>query len=192
MTRFRRCRARATLSAALLISLAALTGCGSDDGKGDASPAAASSARPVSGSAGGNRSASDAPSESIGEIKGPDGVVVSLTSAVRDKSGFVTVNGAVTNRGSKPYTPLTWRSKETAMKSQSSVSGASLIDEAGRKRYLVLRDTDGECLCTTGLVNIRPGESRSVFAQFPAPPDSVTEVDFQLPAMPSVHIKLSG
>ncbi|GHF15848.1 hypothetical protein GCM10010359_16600 [Streptomyces morookaense] len=181
------------LPAALLISLAALTGCGSDGGKGDASPAAATSARPVSGPSGANGPAApDATAASIGELKGPDGVVVTLTSATRDKGGFVTVNGAVTNRGSKPFTPLTWRSKETAMKSQSSVSGASLIDEAGRKRYLVLRDTDGECLCTTGLVTIRPGESRPIFAQFPAPPDSVTEVGFQLPAMPSVRIKLSG
>lgn len=132
------------------------------------------------------------PSATIGEIKGTDGVVVTLTSAVRDKGGFVTVSGVLANRGEKPFTSLTWRSKETEMKSQSSVSGASLVDEAGKKRYLVLRDTDGECLCTTGLVGIRPGESRAVFAQFPAPPAEVTDVSFQLPTMPAVHIKISG
>ncbi|GGP53221.1 hypothetical protein [Streptomyces abikoensis] len=179
----------------IVISLA-LAGCGgegNDDGKKTIDLNAARG----SGPDGTAPKSSEAPASSsggakLGEIKGPDGVVVTLTSAVRDKGGFVTVNGTVANRGSKPYTPLTWRSKETEMKSQSSVSGASLIDSAGKKRYLVLRDTDGECLCTTGLVNIRPGESRPVFAQFPAPPASVTDVDFQLPAMPSARIRISG
>ncbi|AZQ73259.1 MULTISPECIES: hypothetical protein [Streptomyces] len=186
--------AGAALVVVISLALAGCGGEGNDDGKktidlnaarggGSGSDTAPkSSEEPVSSSGGGK----------LGEIKGPDGVVVTLTSAVRDKGGFVTVGGTVANRGSKPYTPLTWRSKETEMKSQSSVSGASLIDSAGKKRYLVLRDTDGECLCTTGLVNIRPGESRPVFAQFPAPPASVTDVDFQLPAMPSVRIRISG
>ena len=55
-----------------------------------------------------------------------------------------------------------------------------------------LRDTDGLCLCTTGLSGIKPNESRPVFAQFPAPPKDVKEVDFQIPTMPSVSIELSG
>ncbi|MDT0452456.1 hypothetical protein [Streptomyces hesseae] len=180
-----------TAGAALVVVISlALAGCGGegdDDGKKTIDLNAARGTAPAP--------KSEEPASSgakLGEIKGPDGVVVTLTSAVRDKGGFVTVNGTVANRGSKPYTPLTWRSKETEMKSQSSVSGASLIDSAGKKRYLVLRDTDGECLCTTGLVNIRPGESRPVFAQFPAPPASVADVDFQLPAMPSVRIRISG
>ncbi|MCC3774445.1 hypothetical protein [Streptomyces sp. UNOB3_S3] len=178
----------------VVISLA-LTGCGgegNDDGKKTIDLNAARGSGAAQNSSGASEEPVSSGGAKLGEIKGPDGVVVTLTSAVRDKGGFVTVNGAVANRGSKPYTPLTWRSKETEMKSQSSVSGASLIDSAGKKRYLVLRDTDGECLCTTGLVNIRPGESRPVFAQFPAPPASVTDVDFQLPTMPSVRIRISG
>ncbi|WFB07657.1 hypothetical protein LRS74_11785 [Streptomyces sp. LX-29] len=132
------------------------------------------------------------PTESIGELKGPGGVTVTLTSAKRDGGGFLTVEGTVTNRGTKPFHAYAWRSKEIELRSQSSVSGASLVDPAGKKRYLILRDTDGECLCTTGLSNIRPDESRPFYAQFPAPPDDVSTVDFQLPTMPSVSIEISG
>lgn len=184
--------ARAGAALAVVISLA-VAGCGGEGDDGDKKidlDSAKATAAPRSGS--GTARPAPRPTETIGEIKGPEGIVVTLHSAVRDKGGFVTVNGTVANRGTKPYTPLTWRSKETELKSQSSVSGASLIDQAGKKRYLVLRDTDGECLCTTGLVGIRPEESRAVFAQFPAPPDDVKEVDFQLPTMPSVRIKISG
>ncbi|MEU7040184.1 hypothetical protein AB0A77_03880 [Streptomyces varsoviensis] len=187
MTKARRGAASLALAAGMAI---AVTGCGGDSSgqksDGESSP---NSAAPQDG--GKNEPAAQA-AETIGEIKGPDGIAVVINSATRDSGGFVTVNATLTNHGSKPFTPLTWRSKETEMKSQSSVSGASLVDSAGKKRYLVLRDTDGECLCTTGLVNIKPNESRPIFAQFPAPPQSVTQVDFQLPSMPTVNIKITG
>ncbi|MEV5242312.1 hypothetical protein AB0K89_24895 [Streptomyces cinnamoneus] len=186
--------ARAAGAALAVVISLAVAGCGGEGDGGEKKTeldAAKGSAAPRS--AGTHTGAPEPrPSTTIGELKGGDGIVVTLHSAVRDKGGFVTVDGTVTNRGSKPFTSLTWRSKETELKSQSSVSGASLIDQAGKKRYLVLRDTDGECLCTTGLVNIRPNESRALFAQFPAPPDEVKDVDFQLPTMPSVRIKISG
>ncbi|GHF60927.1 hypothetical protein GCM10010218_48060 [Streptomyces mashuensis] len=174
----------------------ALAGCGGEGGDGDQDGArtpgpGAAKGRGTPG-AGATGEPAPRPTATIGQLKGPDGIELTLHSAERDQGGFVTVDGTVTNRGTKPYNALTWRSKETEMKSQSSVSGASLVDPAGKKRYLVLRDTDGECLCTTGLVGIRPGESRAVFAQFPAPPADVKDVDFQLPTMPSVRIRISG
>jgi hypothetical protein len=189
-TKARRGAAAAALAAALALAVA---GCGNGDGgdgkkPDDGSPQKSSTAKDEDD---GQEPAADS-SKTIGEIKGPGGIVVTLHSAVRDSGGFVTVNGTVTNHGSQMFNAVDWRSKETEMKSRSSVSGATLVDEKGKKRYLVLRDTDGECLCTTGLSGIKPDESRPLFAQFPAPPKSVTEVDFQIPTMPSVGVKLSG
>ncbi|WP_030822400.1 hypothetical protein [Streptomyces hygroscopicus] len=185
-TKARRGAAATALAAALALAMA---GCGSDgDDKPDDGAGRASTAAKDDGK---QKPAVDS-SKTIGQMKGPGGIVVTLHSAVRDDGGFVTVTGTVTNRGSQLFNAIDWRSKETEVKSQSSVSGASLIDEKGKKRYLVLRDTDGQCLCTTGLSGIKPNESRPLFAQFPAPPKSVTEVDFQIPTMPSVGITLSG
>ncbi|GAA0392027.1 hypothetical protein [Streptomyces luteireticuli] len=171
---------------ALMVPLAAAAaGCGGgDDGGKDGG--GAGSSKPVADSE------DSRPGGVLGELKGPNGVVVTIGSAVRDGGGFVTVQGSVTNRGKAVFDALEWRSKETGVKSRSAISGASLVDDRSKKRYLVLRDTDGECLCTTGLTNIKPGESRPVFAQFPAPPSEVTAVDFQLPTMPTVRIRLSG
>ncbi|MBH5336741.1 hypothetical protein IHE55_18985 [Streptomyces pactum] len=169
-----------------------LTGCGGGDGGGDDDGTAAPTRTAPRATGDPGPAPAARPTEVIGEARGPAGVVVTLHSAVRDEGGFVTVQGTVTNRGSKSFNALTWRSKETELHSQSSLSGASLVDQAGRKRYLILRDTDGECLCTTGLVGIKVGESRPVFAQFPAPPKDVTEVDFHLPAMPPIRVELTG
>lgn len=127
----------------------------------------------------------------IGEIKGADGVVVRVHSAVRDEGGFVTVNATLSNEGDKPLPSNRWRSTETVMKSKSSISGATLVDPVGKKRYMILRDTDGECLCTTGLTSIKPEESRPIYAQFPAPPAKTKKVDFQLPGMSPARVDLS-
>ncbi|MBT2385752.1 hypothetical protein [Streptomyces sp. ISL-11] len=184
-------KARGGAAVAALAAVLALTatGCGGGDDEEpkDTGPGGRSSAAQGRADKPAPRSA-----DAIGEMKGPDGVVIAIDSAERDTGGFVTVNGTLTNHGAKPFNAIHWLSKETEMKSRSSLSGASLVDQASKKRYLVLRDTDGECLCSTGLTNIKPKESRPVFAQFPAPPADVTDVDFQLPTMPSVRVKISG
>ncbi|MFH9421396.1 hypothetical protein [Streptomyces sp. NPDC017529] len=167
-----------------------VSGCGGDDGGGKDRGAKPPARATTPKDSGHGTPAADA-TRTIGEMKGPDGVVVTLHSAVRDSGGFVTLSGTVTNKGTKIFNAINWRSNETGMRSRSSVSGATLVDKAGKKRYLVLRDTEGECLCTTGLSGLKPGESRPLFAQFPAPPEKVTEVDFQLPTMPPVSVTIS-
>ncbi|MFE2185804.1 hypothetical protein [Streptomyces sp. NPDC059455] len=187
-TKARRGAAAPALAAALALAVA---GCGNGDGDKKPDDAADRTSTAAKDDGDEQEPAADS-SKTIGEMKGPGGVVVTLHSAVRDDGGFVTVNATVTNHGSRLFNAIDWRSKETEVKSLSSVSGASLVDEKGKKRYLVLRDTDGQCLCTTGLSGIKPNESRPLFAQFPAPPESVKEIDFQIPTMPSVSITLSG
>ncbi|WP_438486076.1 hypothetical protein [Streptomyces sp. S186] len=184
--------ARGAVATASAVGLALLVaGCGGDDGGTAQKPAdrkpASHSATPDDGD---GTPAADA-DKVIGEMKGADGVVVTLNSAVRDAGGFVTVEGTVTNHGTRAFNAIDWRSSETELKSRSSVSGATLIDKAGKKRYLVLRDTNGECLCTTGLSGLLPGQSRPIFAQFPAPPAKVTEVDFQMPTLQPATIKIT-
>ncbi|MFH8349222.1 hypothetical protein [Streptomyces sp. NPDC018045] len=182
---------RRVAAAAIAAGLALVVGgCGGDEGGGSGAAGKPSARGSAPEGTGRGTPAADS-RKVIGEVKGPDGVVVTLHSAVRDSGGFVTVSGTVTNHGTKIFNAIDWRSNETGMRSRSSVSGAALVDKAGKKRYLVLRDTEGECLCTTGLSGLKPGASRPVFAQFPAPPAKVTEVDFQLPTMPPATVPIS-
>ncbi len=70
--------------------------------------------------------------------------------------------------------------------SDYSVGGISLVDLAGNKRYLVLVDSEGDCVCTqlpSSIEGIAAGESRSFQATFPAPPAEVTMVDVQVPGL---------
>jgi hypothetical protein len=73
-----------------------------------------------------------------------------------------------------------------------SLGGATLVDSKGKKRYYVLRDTEGRPLTTTGLGNLEAGQTLPVFMQFPAPPAGTSEVDLQVPTFSSGSIKISG
>ncbi|MDX2815113.1 hypothetical protein PV410_21500 [Streptomyces sp. PA03-5A] len=178
--------------AVAVVLAAVLAGCGGadDDGKAGATPSAKTS---VPGNVQKSSPApSGEPKQILAQMKGEKDITVTINEATRDPGGFVTVKGAITNNGDSAFNAATWRGDELAVaKSGASVAGAVLVDAVGKKRYYVLRDTDGICLCTTKLIGIRPEETRPFFAQFPAPPEGTTEVEFQLPTMPPAKITIA-
>ncbi|MFD0354196.1 hypothetical protein ACFVHW_10710 [Streptomyces sp. NPDC127110] len=128
----------------------------------------------------------------IATLNGQDGMMLEINSAQRDPGGFLTVTGQLKNTGSKSYKDTAaWRGIELKG-SGESVAGATLVDKVGKKRYYVLRDTESRCLCTAGISSVDPGQSVPFFAQFPMPPTSTTEVEFNLPTFATATVKLSG
>ena len=130
----------------------------------------------------------------LAELKGTDGLLLQITSATRDSGGFVTVNGNMKNDGAQSVAiPAQVTGDETEIiKHGTSLGGATLVDSQGKKRYYVLRDTDGRPLTTIGLTTLEAGQSIPVFMQFPSPPSSTTDVTLQLPTFSSGTIKISG
>ncbi|MEU9110257.1 hypothetical protein AB0D04_00330 [Streptomyces sp. NPDC048483] len=166
-------------------------GCGSDGGPRDD----AKKPKPPRGSHSSPASTPAADSTKvIAVLKGKKGMVLTLNSAVRDAGGFVTVQGVLKNTGAEPFSESSaWRGDETEMQQHGNhLGGATLIDAKERKRYYVLRDTEGRPLATTGIRIIKAGETLPVFMQFPSPPASTTDVEFQLPTFPSAAIEIAG
>ncbi|WP_405618573.1 hypothetical protein [Streptomyces sp. NBC_00076] len=177
-----------TAAAALAVSVAGCGGGGDDDQKPESSASSTKESGPGPSTQEGS---SEAP---LAELKGPDGLVLQITSAERDSGGFVTVNGNLTNDGAKGVAvPASLSGNETEIiRNGRSLGGATLVDSKGKKRYYVLRDTDGRPLTTTGFSTVKAGETVAVFLQFPAPPTDTTEVTFQLPAFAAAPIQISG
>lgn len=194
---------RTTVAAAMAAVLSLpLVGCGGDGG-GDA---------PSTGSAGTSAPASPSPEDKgerqndtaagddvdpdvkLAEARGQNGLTLLINQVKRDSGGFVTVQGVIKNGGDTTENTSNWVGQESALvaKNPNSVAGATLVDKAGKKNYYVLRDTDGRCLCTTAIVPLSPGDSASVFMQFPSPPQETTEVDFTLPTFATTSLKISG
>ncbi|KFG73946.1 hypothetical protein [Streptomyces mutabilis] len=167
-----------------------VAGCGGggDDGKPDASVSASNS----------SESKPDAQEENsekpLAELKGPSGLMLTVSAAQRDSGGFVTVSGDLKNDGSKTVTvPAQLSGNETEIiRNGRSLGGATLVDSKGKKRYYVLRDTDGRPLTTTNFSAVKAGEALPVFMQFPAPPASATEMTLQLPMFSTAVIEISG
>ena len=63
----------------------------------------------------------------------------------------------------------------------ASVGGVQLIDEAGKKKYFVVRDTQNKCVCSQEVKDIAPGSSKNLWAKFPAPPANVQKISVVIP-----------
>ncbi|MGW8378785.1 hypothetical protein [Streptomyces sp. ODS28] len=183
--RVRRGLTAAAITAALALGAA---GCGGDEGGGDAKKPAKQGQ--------GDRASADRGSEQqpLAEVKGGKEITLTINSAKREAGGFVTVSGTVHNGGGSIWSAPGWQGDETELmdKNVGSVAGARLVDNEGRKRYYVLRDTDSRCLCTSFPQGIQAGETNSWYAQFPAPPQGNNKVDFQIADMPPASLTLSG
>ncbi|MEV3989391.1 hypothetical protein AB0J57_10795 [Streptomyces sp. NPDC049837] len=132
-------------------------------------------------------------SATLATINGSNGFQIVIHSAVRDQGGFLTVTGSLKNPSSKMLiAPPQWSGQEVSVKQTGpSFAGITLLDKTEKKRYYVLRDTEGYPLTTTGITTVKAGETISMFAQFPAPPANTTQVDIQIPQMPVATIEIS-
>ncbi|MFF1299142.1 MULTISPECIES: hypothetical protein [unclassified Streptomyces] len=186
-TKARRRMVALTVAAGLAVGVAGCGGGGDDDKKPEASASA-------SKDTGSDPSAQEGTDEPLAELKGEAGLILEITSAQRDSGGFVTVSGEMKNDGAEAarVSVRTSGDETEIIRHGTSLGGATLVDSASKKRYYVLRDTDGRPLTTTGMPRIKAGDSIPVFMQFPAPPTDTGEVTFQLPTFAAATITISG
>ncbi|MER7717808.1 hypothetical protein ABTX99_12805 [Streptomyces flaveolus] len=186
-TKARRGMVALTIAAGLALSAAGCSGDGGEDKK----PETSASASKDDGS---NQSPQEGTDQPLAELKGEDGLILKISSATRDAGGFITVSGELKNDGGEAarVSVRTAGDETEIIRHGSSLGGATLVDSASKKRYYVLRDTEGRPLTTTNMPRIKPGASIPVFMQFPSPPSNTTEVTFQLPTFASATISISG
>ncbi|MEU2432886.1 hypothetical protein ABZ611_25935 [Streptomyces sp. NPDC007861] len=190
---------RRVLVVAAMAATLALTasGCGGDDGKAKEPASSSAESKPAGNEGSQNDTAAGEqvdPNAKLAEVNGQGGVKLVINQAKRDSGGFVTIQGEIKNESDQPKNTQGWAGAESQIvaTNPNSVAGATLVDKSGKKRYYILRDTDGRCLCTTGILPIQPGKSTPVFMQFPAPPEGTTELDFTLPTFATTSLKISG
>lgn len=190
-------KARRALTAVAITTGMVLTvaGCGAGEDDKSSSGSTASATRTGKGSEGKpeDKEPETPPQETaLAQVNGGDNITLTINSAVRDEGGFVTVEGKVENGSGGRWSAPGWQGSERELADNSgSMAGSSLVDKVGKKKYLVLRDTDGRCLCTQFSGGFRTGDEKTWYAQFPAPPADATQVDFQIADMPPATIEIS-
>lgn len=191
-------KARRAMTAVAITTGLVLTaaGCGGGgDGEDKSEPEKSSSSSSAEKNGGDDDKEKDPPSPTEDKVLAEskqDDISLVVTSAVRDEGGFVTVSGRVTNNGARLWVAADWRGDEKELaKNASSVAGASLVDKVGKKKYLVLRDTGGRCLCTRFVGGVKSGDTADWYAQFPSPPEGTSEVEFHVGNMSPASIEIS-
>lgn len=62
-----------------------------------------------------------------------------------------------------------------------TVDGVYLVDTVGKKKYEVIHDTAGHCVCSQKLANIQPKATLNLWAKLPAPPETVGKIGVSIP-----------
>ncbi len=62
-----------------------------------------------------------------------------------------------------------------------SISGISLVDIVGKKKYFTASDAEGKCLCSIDMPRLEPNGRVNLWAKFPAPPPDVQKISVLIP-----------
>ncbi len=70
----------------------------------------------------------------------------------------------------------------------TSAGVIDLIDMTNKKKYFVVRDHDGTCLCSRGLgTDLDNGSQLVMWAEYPLPPDDVQKISVEVPEFPPME-----
>ncbi|WP_228079456.1 hypothetical protein [Streptomyces profundus] len=183
----------------MVIAVASCSGGGDDDG---GEPAATPSGdtgtpeeEPEDDGAGGdgeeqNGDESEEPAI-LATVTGEEDITLTVTRAERETGGFLTVEGTLHNGSGADWRSRAWAGQENELAGNDfSMAGATLTAMEEGKRYLILRDTEGRCLCTNFALHLEAADTVTWFAQFPEPDAATTQVDFQIGQMPPATIEI--
>lgn len=108
------------------------------------------------------------------------GLRLDVTELKRTSGGTLTLKFTVFNDTDKTLSTTTL-GEPGAGQDYRSVGGVYLIDAAGMKKYLVVRDADNHCVCSRDIEDIDKGKFATMWAKFPAPPDDVQAMGIVIP-----------
>lgn len=96
-------------------------------------------------------------------------------------NGTVMLKFTVVNDGPGTIGNPSFNDDRIAKGDSYAVSGVYLLDAANKKKYFVVVDTDGHCICSRDFAPIQAKSSANLWAKFPAPPDNVTKIGIAVP-----------
>jgi hypothetical protein len=181
----------------LVLALALLAaGCSGGDGGGGQAKAE-SQAQPTTTAATTATTAAPEPVIASADKGDLPGITLAINQLRRSDPNTVTLIFSITNQGTKPFAfDWTWGELGFVRVGDAlsfDMSGVYLVDPEGKKKYLVLRDTNKGCICTTGILKagealkgLDAGQQTTMFAKFPAPPASVTKLTVAVPHFPAL------
>ncbi|MGH6945751.1 MAG: hypothetical protein ACREDZ_00335 [Kiloniellales bacterium] len=108
------------------------------------------------------------------------GVRLDVTEVKRGSGGTLTVKFTIVNDSSERF-GFGYKLGDADYKDVSNIGGVHLLDATNKKKYLVMRDSEKKCVCSSKLKDVEAGKSLNLWAKFPAPPEDVQAVSIVVP-----------
>jgi hypothetical protein len=122
-----------------------------------------------------------APAQDVLSSEGetPD-VRVEVRALTRGDGDTLTLRLRLINESGEQFDASCNMREEGANDSCGIFSGAYLLDPTNKKKYLVVRDSEGKCVCS-GVDNLEDGKKMNIWATYPAPPPGTAEMTVIVP-----------
>jgi hypothetical protein len=117
------------------------------------------------------------PPAAVAEAQTP-GIRAEVQQLKRDTGGTLTLRFAIINDSDDKFGDgCAFRASG---KECGYISGVYLIDAANKKKYTVINDAEGRCICAS-VDKIEPHSRINFWAKFPAPPPNVQAISVAIP-----------
>jgi hypothetical protein len=160
-------------------------GCQKKEQTAAPAPAAAAAPQPTAAAAPAEPTTAPAAAPSSAAIASADGEQpgrkVEVTELKRLSGGTISLKFTMINDANDEIVFNGDYAEANHSKDFGSIGGVSLEDPVGKKKYLVVRDSDGNCLCSRGIPNIAKKSRLNLWAKFPAPPEDVKKISISIP-----------
>ena len=115
-----------------------------------------------------------------------DRVRVEVTELKRTTGETLTLRFTIVNESSRPLQVSDVGISDGALITPTdgaayTIGGVHLIDPVGKKKYFVVRDSAGACVCSK-FSAVPAGSRGNHWARFPAPPNSVERMSIVIPS----------
>ena len=108
------------------------------------------------------------------------GARVEVTELKRVSGGTVMLRFTMINDGDKTLS-VGYHFGAGSTSDYGTVGGVHLIEPVGKKKYLVVRDSESKCDCSTGVRDVAAKSRANLWARLPAPPDNVEKIGVVIP-----------
>jgi hypothetical protein len=123
-----------------------------------------------------------ASTEGIGTADGEQSGTKAVITDLKRGGGMLTLKFTIyNNSGAEFSTGSRFNADGYKENGGRSFSAIHLIDGVSKKKYFVVADSDGSCLCSEHVDDIKANTQMSLWAKFPAPPDEVRKITVQIP-----------
>jgi len=119
------------------------------------------------------------------------GVRLDLTEAKRGSGDTLTIRFTIVNKSASAF-KFGHNLGDAAYGDFGNIGAIHLLDATNKKKYLVIRDSAKNCVCSNKLRDLPTGQSINLWGRFPAPPADVKAVSVVVPGfMPLDEVAIS-